>query len=334
MFAGFGAGLAVYAGWRQIRRWRRGKTYDHPVIERALKCAGEALPHSAWLTSPSGGLIWINKKWLDYAGGTFADYEGRVARDTVHPDYAELVARAWEEACRTERSFECSCPLRRGDDSYRWFLVRAEPIRSARGDLICWFGSNTDIHERVESEARQREETEILHALADAIPQLLWRTNPDGEADFFSRSFLKFLVAPPESVLGWGWIKLIHPEDRGRVVDEWKAAREAERDVSVEFRIKTPLRGYRWFISHGKPFRDQNGKVIKYYGTWTDIDDLKSGQRELRRALGVRDEFISLASHELKTPITSMKLQTQMLDKRRCQTVINCFSPEVSCYTR
>lgn len=315
LVAGFGAGLAVYAGWRRFRRWRRGNTYDHSAFEMALKSAGEALPHIAWMAAPDGQLRWVNKKWLEYTGGTFADMEGERWRSIVHPDYLDLFARAWADSRRTERAFECSCLLRARDGTYRWFLVRGEPMRSARGEILCWFGTDTDIHSRVETEARHRHESELLHSLADAIPQLVWRTNPDGAADFFSRAFLEYLECSSEEVLGWGWAKLIHPEDRAPTLQDWEAARESGSDITLEFRIKSPHSGYRWILPQGKPFRDRSGRVIKYYGTWTDIDDLKNGQRELRRALGVRDEFISLASHELKTPITSMKLQTQMLDR-------------------
>ena len=148
----------------------------------------------------------------------------------------------------------------------------------------------------------------------DTIPQLVWRTTVDGEATFANRPFLDYVGCSKEEVLGWGWIGYIHPDDRPQVQQEWQRCRAAEMPVRVVFRVRG-AQGYRWFLSVGNPYRDEHGTMVAYYGTWTDIHDYKSIEEQLQHAIAARDQFLSIASHELKTPLTSLQLQAEIQER-------------------
>ena len=166
----------------------------------------------------------------------------------------------------------------------------------------------------VHEEELLRQSRAKLAEIIDTIPQLVWRTTVDGEATFANRPFLDYVGCSKEEVLGWGWISYIHPDDRPKVTQEWQRCRAAEVPVQVVFRVRG-AQGYRWFLSLGNPYRDEHGTMVAYYGTWTDIHDYKSIKQQLQHAVQAREQFLSLASHELKTPLTSLQLQVEIQER-------------------
>ena len=178
------------------------------------------------------------------------------------------------------------------------------------------------------------ERTKDFSLLTETIPQGIWRCDPDGAADYCSQRFCDLVGYVEADLLGWGWAGLIHADDRARVLVEWQAARDAGGAISIEFRVRVADGRYRWYLSLGNPLRDDHGTIVKYYGTWTDIDEQKRTllendqllQRE-RQAVRARDEFLSVASHELKTPLTSLKLQSQLVRHLRERGDARAYEP-------
>lgn len=121
-----------------------------------------------------------------------------------------------------------------------------------------------------------------LQEIIETIPQGIWRTNPDGSADYFSERFYQIVGYTADEFLGWGWSQVIHPDDRDRVLQEWKHCRDNKKPVSVDFRILRKDGSYRWYLSLGNPFFDDHGELIKYFGTWTDIHIEKIATKELQ----------------------------------------------------
>ena len=192
-----------------------------------------------------------------------------------------------------------------------------------------------DITIRKKAERELIERTASFQLLTETIPSGIWRCDPDGAADYASQRFADMVGFKVEDLLGWGWSSLIHPEDQPRVLREWQTARAAGGAIVIEFRVRHARGDYQWFISQGNPFRDETGQIIKYYGTWTNVDEQKRTAVENvellhreRTAVRVRDEFLSAASHELKTPLTALKLQSQLLRHRREKGDAAAYSPE------
>jgi PAS domain S-box-containing protein len=291
----------------------RVRTRELMQRELEFRTMADSIPQLAWMAEADGSVTWYNRRWLDFTGMAMEEIRGWGWQKVIHPAYVEALTSSWKEGVASGSPLEQEFPIRRADGQFRWFLTRVIPLKDEEGKVVRWFGTNTDIHEKKEAETRVKEAGEQFRLITEAIPQLVWRCNPDGSADYFSQAFLEYFGFGAEEMLGWGWSEVVHPGDRPRVLEEWALRREREEPVSIEFRVKNAEGNYRWFLSLGKPFRNELGKVIKYYGTWTDIDEQRRNREELQRALRVKDEFISVASHELKTPVTSMKLQTQMM---------------------
>ena len=123
----------------------------------------------AWTADASGSIYWYNQRWHDYAGTTLEDMRGWGWRKVHHPDHVDRVVERIRQSFETGAPWEDTFPLRGKDGSFRWFLSRALPIRNEAGEVIRWFGTNTDVTAQIEAENQLRARTEELAASLDQL---------------------------------------------------------------------------------------------------------------------------------------------------------------------
>lgn len=176
-------------------------------------------------------------------------------------------------------------------------------------------GLDTRVRERtVELSNTQRalEESEaLLRSFANAIPQLGWIARADGHITWYNDRWYEYTGRTPKEMEGWGWQSVHHPHHLGPVLENWKRTLASGCAFEMEFPLLGKDGEYRWFLTRINPVRDRAGELMMWFGTNTDIDHQKRAMVELENLVRTRDEFISVASHELKTPLTSLKLQNQ-----------------------
>src|SRR5260370_18780815 len=140
--------------------------------------------------------------------------------------------------------------------------------------------------------ARKRAEGEI-HALIDAIPQLVWTGRPDGYVDYTNQRWRDYTSMTTEQAQGDGWLQSIHPDDRPRIQARWQNAVQTGRPYEVEQRLAHgPTRPSRWFLVKAAPFKEAQGTILKYIGTCTDIHDKKQAEDELRVLIDAIPQFV------------------------------------------
>jgi PAS domain S-box-containing protein len=161
--------------------------------------------------------------------------------------------------------------------------------------------------ETAEQERKKAEESEQQYRLlAEVMPQLVWTSTPEGRIDWCNQRWYEATGLTTEETLGSGGLKGIHPDDRKRTRDRWAAAILTGTPHEVEFRLQSPFGGYRWYLSRGLPLKDAQGRIIKWFGTCTDIDDRKRAEAEAREASRIKSDFVSNVSHELRTPLNAI----------------------------
>ncbi len=150
---------------------------------------------------------------------------------------------------------------------------------------------------------------EHFRFLADNIPVIVWTTQPDGNADYFNKQWYEYTGLSVEQSKGRGSQQVLHPDDFEATSQAWDAAIKEKNGFHFEYRIKRFADGqYRWYLGKGEPLKDESGHVIGWFGISIDIEDQK-------KMLEKKDEFISMASHELKTPLSSLKGYVQLIGR-------------------
>ncbi|AYA37541.1 PAS domain S-box protein [Hymenobacter oligotrophus] len=113
--------------------------------EAQFRAISNSIPQLAWMTEPSGYIVWYNQRWYEYTGTTLEEMQGWGWEKVHHPEHYERVYRRWEQALQTGEPWQDVFPLRSRTGEYRWFLSQAAPLRDAAGNITRWFGTNTDI---------------------------------------------------------------------------------------------------------------------------------------------------------------------------------------------
>ncbi|HEY0670562.1 MAG TPA: ATP-binding protein [Sphingobacteriaceae bacterium] len=153
------------------------------------------------------------------------------------------------------------------------------------------------IAERTQELDLSREQFKFL---ADNIPVIVWTSKPDGSIDYYNNRWYTYTGLTFEETKDWGWEKVIHPADLQGTLRAWSHSLATGEPYEVEYRFLRNDGRYHWHLGYALPFKDKSGNIIAWFGSCTDIEDQK-------QQIEKRDEFISIASHELKTPLTSAK---------------------------
>ncbi|MBC3542075.1 PAS domain-containing protein [Rufibacter sediminis] len=283
--------------------------------ERTLKIL-EALPHMTFTARPDGYIDYYNQQWYDYLGTTQAELNGWGWEYFIHPEDIEITHSRWRHSLRTGEPFVLENRWRtRNSETYRWFLVRGIPVRDEEGTIYMWVGSHTDIQDQKQMLLDLQESTQNFQFLADSMPQLVWTTDPEGYHDYFNQRWVEYTGYDVEASKGTTmWNNLLHPDDQEKSFARWRHSLRTGEPYEVEYRFKRASDGeWRWFLARALPQRDQEGTIVKWFGTCTDIEDQKRNEelmeqtnRELRSINEDLDSFVYTASHDLKLPIINM----------------------------
>ncbi len=299
--------------------------------ERRLHSAIDAFPGPFALLDPERRLRHFNVDVAALASSAGAELVGRRCDEVFRPEVAAALAPAAERAVTSgERAtatvVPCEGPLRgRRLDATYVPIVGNGGVAPAVEHLLLFLVDVTD-RERAGEALRQNEAR--FRQLAEAMPQIVWTADASGAVDYYNRRWQELSGLSPSSGLGQGWELVVHPDDEQRTTAAWRRSIESGTAYEVVHRLRTAAGDYRWYLSRALPVTDEQGRVVKWQGTATDIDDRVRAEEALREADRRKDEFLSMLAHELRNPLAPIRLALELLDaddperRRRAREVV------------
>jgi PAS domain S-box-containing protein len=252
------------------------------------------------------------------------------ALSRTHPDDLARTREEIERSAASLSPWRASFRYEHPRKGLRWIEGASIPSREPDGAVV-WHGYVADVTDHRRAEEALRRSEEEFRTLADAIPQLVWMNQPDGAAEYFNEQWRGYtgigVERDPEA-----WARALHPDDRERTLARWRRSLAAGEPYETEFRLRSARTGtHRWFLARALPIRDDQGRIRRWFGTCTDIDEQKRVEDELlaakQHAAQIaerlkeehrrKDEFLGMLSHELRNPLAPIRNSVYVLRHAR-----------------
>jgi formate hydrogenlyase transcriptional activator len=250
----------------------------------------DLIPQTIIVLNPDGKAIYANRVALEYTGLSLDEVQAGDFRDRVfHQEDVQKLREGRQKSLSGTVPFENEQRALGKDGKYRWFLIRYSPLLDENGKVVRWYATGTDIEDRKRAQEAlsnaldqiQKSEAKLRQVI-DTIPTMAWCNLPDGPNEFLNKQWHEYTGLSPEESHGWGWQTAFHPEDLRALMEKWQEQLGSGESGEIEARVRRYDGVYRWFLIRMAPFRDESGKIVRWYGTSTDIENLKQTERKLR----------------------------------------------------
>jgi PAS domain S-box-containing protein len=251
--------------------------------EQRFRFLAESIPQQVWIANAEGELEYVNQRVIEYFGCSSQELLGVGWQQWIHPDDVPHTTSSWQQSVNmgTPHQVEFRC-WRSSDHSYRWHLIRALPMRDQAGKIVHWFGTNTDIDDRVSTENTLRQTQQQLQAILDNSPAVIYLIDPQGKNLLANPKYQQLLNLNSEQIIG----KTIHelwPED---VANEFAVNNHQvmRNGVAITTEEVVPQEdGLHTYLSIKFPLKDADGVPYAVGGISTDITARKLAEEALLR---------------------------------------------------
>ncbi|MDQ5853490.1 MAG: PAS domain S-box protein, partial [Chloroflexota bacterium] len=322
--------LRMAAVTLDITERRRGEEALRESAER-FRAIADLVPDLLWSNDPRGWTEWYNKRWLEYTGQTMEEAQGYGWLDVIHPDDRETSVRNFQAALDGGEPLRQEHRIRGRDGVYRWFLARAEPVRDADSRILCWYGAATDIDDVRRTEQALRESEARLRAMFEQATVGIVQVSLDRRLLLVNPGFCAIVGYTADEACGMAVSDITHPDDDE--VEHTLSLQLVAGDISGYVLEKRYIRkdgSLVWGQMTGALVRTPSGEPLYTLAIIEDITERKQVEAERERllqeaeqarqvaeaAVQMRDQFLSIASHELRTTLTSLVGYTSMLQAR------------------
>jgi len=273
-------------------------------IERALQESEERFrltideaPIGMALVALDGRFVRVNRALCEIVGYTSAELTGLTFHAITHPDDLDAdLALASQLARGDIPRYQLEKRYIRKDGTNVDILLSASILRSREGTPLYYIAQVQDVTERKRAEeALQRSEREFRE-LAESMPQIVWATRADGWNTYFNQQWVDYTGLTLKESYGEGWITPFHPDDRQRAWDAWQRATQHRDTYSLECRLRRADGVYRWWLVRGVPLLGANGDIRKWFGTCTDIEQIKVAEQSLKESEAKFSGIVSISA--------------------------------------
>ncbi len=275
--------------------------------EERFRTLADNMSQFAWMADETGWIFWYNQRWFDYTGTTLEEMQGWGWQQVHHPDHVDRVVEHFRHCLETGEGWEDTFPLRSKDGTYRWFLSRAIPIRDEQGQILRWFGTNTDISDRKQAEL----EIQKFVSLADNSGEFI------GMCDM---NFVPFYVNPAgQQLVGLDDVQqyietsvrdFFFPEDQDFIINEFlpRVLQEGRAELEIRFRhFKTGTA--LWMIYNVFYIRGENNQPIGLATVSRNITDRKQAEAALQESEELKRRILESSQDCIKV----LTLEGQLL---------------------
>lgn len=279
--------------------------------EEKFKQLIQRLPQLVWITTPDGHCDFMNKRWVDFTGIPEIEQLGMGWLNQIHPDDKTELLNEWGKAVKSSSIFHMEFRIRRYDGVYHWFDTRAVPLLNLDGNIIKWFGSNTDIQEErnVREALRQSEEKYRLISTVTSDYMFSTQINSDGSLshNWVAGAFENITEFPfDEYVSKGGWRAFLHPDDHE---EDNRAMEKLNNNIAVMTEARTITKSGKvvWVRIYAHPVWDEkNNKLAGIFGAVQDINEQKTAEEALKQS----EAKFSKAFNSSPNSISITKLST------------------------
>ncbi len=275
--------------------------------EERLRLATEAAELATWeLDLKTRDIIYSPRLPQIFGHDRSYTFTHHQMRSQIHPDdIHEVVEKAFALAIETS-IYKYEARVVKPGNEISWISTRGKVFYNEKKEPLKMIGTLRDITEEKQHDEELQESEQKFRLLADSMPQHIWTADTEGNLNYYNKSVFSFSGLTPEQINKDGWLQIVHPDEREENIKKWIHSINTGEDFLFEHRFCRYDGEYRWQLSRAIPQRDATGKIQMWVGTSTDIQEIKELEQQ-------KDFFISMASHELKTPITSIKGYVQLL---------------------
>lgn len=274
--------------------------------EERFRQIAESINHVFWVVElePQEHVAYVSPAFDAIWGRPAAELlaNGRLWLDCIHEEDRTAVQHAFERWLTDPAShgYDVEFRIVRPDGDIRWIRDTGRLFRGAEGHIQRLTGVAEDITARKAAERALQEKQRQVVQLIESLPQLVWTCDAAGQCDYLSPQWIAYTGVPEARQLGEGWIEQLHPDDVARVHADWSGALLAGRAYDTEMRIRRHDGAFRWFKTRGVPLKDESGRTARWFGTCTDIHEMKEATAALvdreQRLKDERDRLAGIAA--------------------------------------
>ena len=284
--------------------------------ERRYRALLQNAPVGVVYASMTGRIGYANGSFCELLGYTADELLERTWQDITHPDDLERDRLLGQQVLAGKLPhYTMEKRYIRKDGTPVWTQLFGNFVMSDEGHPLEGVGIVIDITERKQAADALRESEQRFRALANTIDQFAWTCDELGYATWYNDRWYEYTGTTLEDMIGDGWRRVVHPAHLDRVIEHLKRCLSTGQPWEDTFPICGADGAYRWFLSRAVPIRSPEGKVSRWFGTNTDVTDLRALQQALENENRHKDEFLAMLAHELRNPVAPIRNAAEVLAK-------------------